>query len=221
MTYSSRAEAGRELGRYLAGRGICPDLVLGLPRGGVVVAAEVARELHRPLDALVVRKIGHPDYPEFAVGALAEHGIVLLDSPALRRNRADRAALDRVIAEETERLRDYETKFHPDGRLDLSGRSVLIVDDGLATGATTEAAIMSARKQMAGAVSVAAPVASSHAVQRLAAVVDQVLVVLVDPDFRAVGQYYDEFPQTTDEEVVALFKKAAAERHQEFKSGGA
>ena len=220
MTYSSRAAAGRELGRYLVGRGICPDLVLGLPRGGVVVAAEVAHELHRPLDALVVRKIGHPDRPEFAVGALAEQGVVFLDSPALKRNQVDRTALDKVIAEEMVRLHDYETKFHPDGRIDLSGRPVLIVDDGLATGATTEAAIISARKQMAGVVFVAAPVGSPHAVQRLVAVADQVLVMLVDADFMAVGQYYDDFPQTADEEVVALLKKAAAERHEEFKTSG-
>ena len=211
MTFASRAAAGRELGRYLAGRGICPDLVLGLPRGGVVVAAEVARELRLPLEALVVRKIGHPEHPEFAVGALAEHGILLLDSTALERNQVDRAELDKVIAEESERVRDYEARFHPDGQRELFGRSVLIVDDGLATGATTEAAILSARKQMAGTVLVAAPVGSSQAVQRLAKVADQVLVMLVDSDLTAVGWYYGDFPQTADEEVMALLKESRAQ----------
>jgi predicted phosphoribosyltransferase len=220
VAFSSRAGAGRELGQYLTGLGISPDLVLGLPRGGVVVAAEVARVLHRPLDALVVRKIGHPEHPEFAVGALAEGGVLLLDTPALRQNRVDRAELDGVIAEETKRLRDYELRFHPGGRLELAGRSVLIVDDGLATGATTEAAILSARKQLVGAVFVAAPVASLHAVQRLERVADRVLAMVVDPDFMAVGRYYEDFPQTADEEVVALLSEAAADPREEGDSTG-
>ena len=215
MAFSSRAAAGRELGHFLAGREIRPDLVLGLPRGGVVVAAEVARILHCPLDALVVRKIGHPEHPEFAVGALAEQGVLLLDEAALERNQVDRAELDEVIVAETERLRDCELKFHAGGRPRISGRLVLLVDDGLATGATTEAAIMSARKQRAATVSVAAPVASSHAMERLEPLADGVLVMVVDPDFRSVGQYYKDFPQTADEEVVALLREAAADQRDE------
>ena len=204
MTFSSREEAGRQLGCHLAERGAHPDIVLGLPRGGVIVAAEVARILHVPLDVLLVRKIGHPLHPEFAVGAMAEHDVLRLDEKILRQTQVDRRDLDEVIALETERLRGYQSAFHPSGPPDLAHKTVLLVDDGLATGATTEAAVLSARRQQARAVWVAAPVASEAARDRLLALADGVMALLVDPDFVAVGQYYDLFPQTGDDEVVAL-----------------
>jgi putative phosphoribosyl transferase len=204
VTFLSREEAGRKLGYYLVERDIQPDVVLGLPRGGVVVAAEVARILQRPLDVLVVRKIGHPRHREFAVGALAEHGVVLLDKDAMRDTHVDRADLDEVVAEETSRLHSYQTRFHRDGRQPLSGKTVLIVDDGLATGATAEAAVMSAKSQLARKVLVATPVASPSAIDRVEAVADEVISLVVDPDFIAVGQFYESFPQTADEEVMAL-----------------
>src|SRR5579863_3736331 len=158
MPYPSRSAAGGDLGRFLAGCGLQADIVLGLPRGGVVVAAEVARLLQRPLDTLVVRKIGHPRHPEFAIGALAEQGILVLDKSVLKRHHVEQPELDAVIAEETVRLRAYQSRFHLSGELNLSGKNVLLIDDGLATGATTEAAVLSAKKQLAGTVSVAAPV---------------------------------------------------------------
>lgn len=204
MIFSSREEAGRELGYHLAERGIQPDVVLGLPRGGVVVAAEVARILQRPLDVLVVRKIGHPRHREFAVGALVEHGVVLLDKDAMQETHVARSDLDDIIAEETSRLRSYQARFHRDGHRQLSGKTVLIVDDGLATGATTEAAVMSAKSQSARKVIVATPVASPSAIERVEAVADEVISLVVDPDFIAVGQFYESFAQTADEEVMAL-----------------
>lgn len=203
VTFPSREQAGRELGYELARRGVQPDVILGLPRGGVVVAAEVSRVLQRPLDVLVVRKIGHPRYREFAVGALAENGVVLLDNAAMRDTHVVRSDLDEVIAEESERLQDYLVKFHRDHH-DLSGKTVLIVDDGLATGATTEAAVVSAKNQKAAHVIVAVPCASPQAVDRLRAVADQVISLVVDPGFSAVGRYYAVFPQTDDDEVMAL-----------------
>jgi len=183
VTFSSREEAGRQLGSYLAARGVQPDVVLGLPRGGVVVASEVARILQRPLDVLVVRKVGHPRYREFAVGALAEHDVVLLDKAAMLESRVVPADLDDVIAEETGRLRDYQAKFHAPGEQLLSGKTVLIVDDGLATGSSAEAAVVSAKKQLARKVILATPVASPDAVERLKAVADEVISLMIDPDF--------------------------------------
>ncbi len=203
MIFASREEAGRKLGQFLMRAGVQADLVLGLPRGGVVVAAEVAKILKRPLDVLVVRKIGHPIFREFAVGALAEEEVLLLDEAVLVRSHADRDDLAEVIAEESARLKAYREKFHH-GKLDLKNKTALIVDDGLATGATTEAAVLSARKQGANEVIVSAPVASDTAVDRLAKVADQVRVLEVDPLFEAVGQYYRVFAQTTDEEVLRL-----------------
>jgi putative phosphoribosyl transferase len=203
-TFASREDAGARLGCCLRDQGVRSDLVLGLPRGGVVVAAGVAQALNLPLSTLVVRKIGHPWHREFAVGALAERDIVLLDEDAVGTNAVIRAELEQIIQEEKERLRSYQARFHPAGAPDLKGKAVLIVDDGLATGATTEAAVLSARKGGAGQVVVAAPVASTSAVQRLGRIADEVRVLCVDPDFDAVGRYYDVFSQTTDEEVLEL-----------------
>jgi predicted phosphoribosyltransferase len=206
MTFGTREEAGQKLGRYLAGRKVQADVVLGLPRGGVVVAAEVARLLRLPLDVLVVRKIGHPWHREFAVGALAENGVVIFDDASIGRDPRVRAELDDVVAEETKRLRDYQARFHRVVPIARANKTVIIVDDGLATGATTEVAVKAAQKQQVRRVIVATPVASTNAVERLAAVADDVIALLVDPDFDAVGRYYEEFSQTTDEEVLTLLR---------------
>ena len=204
MTFSSRASAGKQLGEYLLHEGVRADLILGLPRGGVVVAAEVAKVLQLRLDVLVVRKIGHPWHREFAVGALGEGGTVVLDESSLGRTNVLEDDLKEIIVEETERLKNYQRKFHRDTLIPRSGKSIVIVDDGLATGATTEVAVKSAREQGAREVVVAVPVASTNAIERLSAVADKVFSLWTDPEFDAVGRYYEEFAQTTDEEVVAL-----------------
>lgn len=204
--FASREDAGRRLGQELLDTGVQADIVLGLPRGGVVVGAEVANILRIPLDVLIVRKIGHPLHREFAVGALAESDIVVLDESIVGRNPLIRFQLKQVIAEEQERLQKYGETFHRDGLPDLSGRSVLLADDGLATGATTEAAVEAVKRKGARRVIVAAPVASTNAVDRLRRVSDDVRILLIDPDFDAVGRYYDSFSQTTDEEVLDLLQ---------------
>lgn len=168
------------------------------------MASQVAQILNRPLDVLIVRKIGHPLHREFALGALAEEGVVVLDEEVIGSELLLRSDLDQVIAEEQNRLKAYQARFPHAGLLPMASKAVMLVDDGLATGATTEAAVRSALKQGAREVIVTAPVASTHAVQRLQRVADRVEVMWVDPDFDAVGRYYDHFPQTTDEEVLAL-----------------
>jgi putative phosphoribosyl transferase len=208
MLFASRQDAGRQLGKFLRKRGISADGVLGLPRGGVVVAAEVARALQCPLDVLIVRKIGHPWQREFAVGALAEPDIVIFDETLKWKNPLARAELDGVIAEEKERLREYRLQFHLSAVPALEHKTVLLVDDGLATGATAEAAVISAKRQKARRVIVSAPVASTHAVERLRRVAADVVVLFEDAGFEAVGQYYSEFSQTTDAEVKALLRAA-------------
>jgi len=210
MIFASRQDAGERLGRHLHERGIAADLVLGLPRGGVVVAAFVARELKIPLDVLVVRKIGHPFQPEFAVGALAEPDSVFLNEETLRQNPVGRGKLDKVIAMEKARLQQYRHQFHLSEMPALEGKIVLLVDDGLATGATAEAAAISTRKQNAGRVIIAVPVTSPEAANRLQRVADEVIVLTVEPSFHAVGEFYDEFAPTEDEEVISLLKDAAA-----------
>jgi predicted phosphoribosyltransferase len=175
----------------------------------VVVAAAVAQILRLPLDVLIVRKIGHPRQREFAVGALAENGVIVLDEGVSGASAAVRAELEAIIQEEKDRLAGYQARFHPRGVPALTGKTILLVDDGLATGATTEAAVLSVRKQSARTIVVAAPVASTNAVERLARVADEVRVLCVDPDFNAVGRYYDVFAQTTDEEVLELLRAGA------------
>src|SRR2546426_1768626 len=206
MVFASREDAGRKLGLYLQERRVEGDLVLGLPRGGVVVAAGVAQILHLPLDVIVVRKVGHPRHREFAVGALAEGDVVVLDQAAIEGTHVMRRELDDVIAEEKERLHEYQLKFGRRTALALTDKSVLLVDDGLATGATAEAAVVSARKRGARNVLVTVPVASDSACARLSRVANEVLALSVDPEFDAVGRYYERFTQTSDEEVMELLK---------------
>lgn len=207
MTFATRAEAGRLLGRYLQTRDVQADLVLGLPRGGVIVAAEVARTLHLPLDVLIVRKIGHPWQREFAVGALAEPDVVLLDSSVANADPAVHRALKDIIREEMERLQRYRAAFHVGPLAAFQGKAVMLVDDGLATGATTEAAVLAVRKRGAARVLVATPVASEDAVRRLGRVANEVIALHVDEDFDAVGSYYDVFSQTSDEEVLHALRE--------------
>jgi len=209
MMFASREDAGQKLGQYLKEQGAQADLVLGLPRGGVIVAAQVAHSLQVPLDVLVVRKIGHPWHREFAVGAMAEKGVVVLDEQAIGRNPLIRTELHEIIEEEKERLNAYQARFRQEP-LDLAGKAVLLVDDGLATGSTTEAAVLSAKKQQAAQIIVAAPVGSTSAIERLKKVADEVCVLWPDPEFDAVGRYYEAFSQTTDEEVIDLLRAEAA-----------
>ena len=204
MKFRSRGDAGHQLGQHLLEYTVKPDLTVGLPRGGVVVAAEVARVLQCPLDVLVVRKIGHPWHREFAVGALAEKEVMILDEGTLNSDLLAGEKVRTIIREESERLLACERKFHSEVQSDFNRKRILLIDDGLATGATAQAAVLSARKQGAQAVIVAAPVASTEAVERLKQVADAVIALFVDPGFEAVGQYYDEFPQISDAEVISL-----------------
>jgi len=206
MSFASRQDAGQKLGRHLLNEGVEVDVIVGLPRGGVIVAAEVSHLLQRPLEVLVVRKIGHPDRREYAVGALAENDIVVLDEKSTASNETIRAKLTAVISEEKERLQKYLHAFHHDPKADLCDKTVLLVDDGLATGATMEAAILSARKQDARKIIVAVPVASRTAILRLEDIVDEIFIIIRDPGFEAVGAYYESFSQLEDDEVIDVLK---------------
>ncbi len=209
MTFLSRAQAGQLLGERLRVTGARADLVLGLPRGGVVVAAEVARILGAPLATLVVRKIGHPRQREFAVGALAEPDEVVLDAESLQYHTPTRAALEAVEREEKERLREYQRRFHPDGMPDLTNKHVWLVDDGLATGATMDAAVRAARKRNVVTVKVAVPVMSMQAMNRISRLADEIVALVAEEEFMAVGRYYENFAQVSDEEVISLLRRTA------------
>jgi predicted phosphoribosyltransferase len=203
--FPDRRAAGQALGERLAGMTAGDPVVLGLPRGGVIVAADVAAALGAPLDVLVVRKLGLPWQPELAMGAIAAVG----DSVETVRVESVLAAVDvgpeafeEVRRRELAELRRREAVYR-DGRppAPLTGRPVVLVDDGLATGATMRAAVLAVRRQSPLAITVAVPVGSPRACAALAADVDEVLCLLSPRSFRAVGQAYDDFAATTDAEV--------------------
>ena len=140
MRFNSRQDAGQKLGEALAGKGVRAEIVLGLVRGGVLVGAEVALRLQCPLDGLVVRKIGHPRSREFAVGAIAEGGVVVLEEQALAESDVSREEFEVILVEERQRLASYQARFALATRPERAGKVVIIVDDGLATGATLQPA---------------------------------------------------------------------------------
>jgi putative phosphoribosyl transferase len=201
--FADRCAAGLQLARALRGQELPASLlVLGLPRGGVPVAAQVARELGARLDALLVRKIGLPMQPEFAIGAIASGGILVRDRAALRASGLSEAEFDALVRREGAELERREQLYrrgHP--ALRLRGRAVLIVDDGVATGSTMLAAVRAARAAGASWVAVAAPVASVEAVARLQAEADALVILQTPAMFQAVGEWYEQFPQTSDAEV--------------------
>ena len=207
--FADRAEAGRALAERLAARAGHDDvIVLGLPRGGIPVAAEIARALAAPLDVLLVRKLGLPQHPELAMGAIAEGDVVLFNEDV--RRYATPADVDRVLAQERGELDRRLDMYRRGGAArDVEGRTTILVDDGLATGATMEAGVRAVRARGAACVIVAVPVAPQEAVDRLAQVADEVVAVRVPPSFRAVGEWYEDFDQTEDAEGVGLLAGAA------------
>ena len=211
--FTDRLDAGEQLASRLAQRSIRNPVVLGLPRGGVPVAAAVAQALDAPLDVIVVRKLGLPSQPEVAMGAIGEEGARLLDRRIIQavgvseQEVAEVEAVERAVLEE--RVRRVRA-VRP--RVDLSGQTAVIVDDGIATGATATVACHIARALGATRVILAAPVAPREVVEGFAAA-DDVISVITPQPFRAVGMHYQDFSPTSDEEVLTLMRSAAeAER---------
>jgi putative phosphoribosyl transferase len=213
MRFADRSEAGLELAEAISGAGVGPDLVLGLPRGGVPVAFEVSAFLGIPMDVIVVRKLGAPFQPELAMGALGEGGVRVENREVLRAVGLDGATLDLVADRERAELERRAALYRGTRpRLDLGGRRVVIVDDGIATGSTAQAAARVARAQGASHVFVAAPVASSSGLAGLAELTDDVVCVTVPEPFYAVGEWYTDFSQTSDSDVRALLARADARK---------
>ena len=206
MEFTDRVAAGRALGQALHLRlSDAQPVVLGLPRGGVPVAAEVAAALHAPLDVLVVRKLGAPGRPELAIGAVASGGITVVDEALVRRLRVSEEHLRHVLAAEREELARRERAFRGEaGVLLLTGRVVVLVDDGLATGSSMQAAVEAVQAAGPDRVVVAVPVGSPEACARLAQTADEVVCLHAPARFGAVGAYYRDFAQTTDAEVQRL-----------------
>jgi putative phosphoribosyl transferase len=217
--FRDRTEAGEALAAAVADRlgGAAADAptepvtVLGLPRGGVPVAFPVARRLGAPLDVLVVRKLGVPGQPELAMGAIAPGGVLVVDDDLVRRMGVSAGQLEQVIERERGELARREEAFRG-GRppLDVAGRTIVLVDDGIATGATARASVRAARVLGPARVVVGAPTASRQAVDVLAREADDVVVVDVPDPYLSVGWWYEAFTQTSDDEVRALLTRAAS-----------
>lgn len=210
LPFKDRNSAGDELARVLASyRGRAGLLVVGLPRGGVPVAARIAEQLDVALDVMVVRKLGTPGHVELAMGAIASGGVQVLNDEIVRFMHIDEETIQMVIAREQEELKRRERVYRQKHKkINLKNRSVILVDDGLATGTTMMAAVESARHEGASMLTVAVPVAPQDTINTLYSVVDEVVCLKTPEPFSGVGIWYADFRQTTDEEVVELLQRA-------------
>jgi predicted phosphoribosyltransferase len=213
MLFRDRTEAGRVLGAQLAAYADRPDaVVLALPRGGVPVAFEVARALGAPLDIFLVRKLGLPGHEELAMGALASGGVRVLNQDVVQTLQIPCEVIDAVAAEEAQELARRERAYRGDRPpLNVRGRVVILVDDGLATGSTMRAAVAALRQQHPARIVVAVPVGAAETCEELQREADEVVCARTPDPFYAVGLWYEDFAQTTDEEVRDLLERATEE----------
>lgn len=212
VIFADRTHAGQLLAGALAKYADRKDvIVLGLPRGGVPVAFEVAKRLHAPLDVMVVRKLGVPGWEELAMGAIASGGVRVINEDVVRGSNIRPEAVERVAAVELEELHRREMAFrgHTDAP-DVRGKTVILVDDGIATGSTLLAAVRALRQQGPERIVVGVPTAAADSCDKLEPLVDDLVTLMRPIYFHSVGQWYENFQQTTDSEVKLLLAEASA-----------
>ncbi len=210
MPFADRADAGRCLARRLQHLRGTDVAVVGLPRGGVAVAFEVATELRAPLDVIVVRKLGVPFQPEYGFGAVGEGGARIIDDYVVRQAGLTGPVMAEVEARERSQLERRVNQLRGERpTVPLAGRTVIVVDDGIATGSTARAACLVARARGAGRVILAVPVSSAEGAESLRRVADEVICLQTPAPFFAIGEWYSDFSQVTDDEVAILLARAA------------
>ncbi|WP_420182257.1 phosphoribosyltransferase [Haloarcula sp. KBTZ06] len=202
-TFENRQTAGRRLGEALRERDIAVDIVLAIPRGGLPVGRPVADALEVPLDIAVAKKIGAPNNPEYAIGAVAADGSVWLNTDVIERREVPRDYVASTRAEMADAARQKAQRYRDSESSPLTGKRVCLVDDGVATGATARACIEQIRQAGPERLVLAVPVASPRAISDLEALVDEVVCLEVPSAFRAVGQYYEQFDQVSDEDAMS------------------
>jgi putative phosphoribosyl transferase len=212
MRFSNRSDAGRRLAaRLLQYENRSDVIVLGLPRGGVPVAYEVAERLKAPLDVLLVRKLGAPGRPELTMGAVAAGGVEVLSRGVIDYLRIPRALVRQAVAREQLELDRRDEAFRGGRRPPIvHGRIVILVDDGMATGSTIEAALLALRHQAPETVVVAVPVGTRETCKRLSCLADRVVCLTMPDSLQAIGDWYEDFPETTDDEVARLLEHQTA-----------
>ena len=206
--FTDRVDAGKRLASELKGFSGKKGIVLAIPRGGVVVGFEIARELNLPLDVIIPRKIGAPENPELAIGAVAEDGTAILDNQLIKYLNVSKEYVEietkRQRHEIGRRLKLYrQDASYPD----LKGLDVIVVDDGIATGSTMKAALASVKNRRASSVTVAVPVGPPSTIEELEKIADRVVCLYTPEYFQAIGEFYSDFSQTPDEEVIMLLKE--------------
>ena len=219
--YRDRREAGRVLAEELLFLNQLPDaIVLGIPRGGVVVAYEVAKALELPLDIYITRKLGMPNNPEFALGAVASDGMVYLEQEVIQRFGVSEQYVQREVEHQRKEIERRVSRYRGNRPApELATKTVVLVDDGVATGATTVATLRALRRHEPKELILAVPVAPPSAIATLSQEADRVVCPLTPDNFWAVGAFYRVFGQTSDEEVIDLLRRAAAWRGREEGEG--
>lgn len=223
MIFRDRTDAGRQLAARLRKYANRSDvIVLALPRGGVPVAHEVAKAIGAPLDVFLVRKLGVPGYEELAMGAIASGGVRVINEDVVRQLHIPDEVIDAVAAEEQRELERRERAYRGDRPPpDVKGRIAILIDDGLATGSTMRAAAEALRKQGPAQIVVAVPVAAPQTCEEFRREVDEIVCAVTPEPFRGVGLWYQDFSQTTDEEVRELLRKATTQtKHAASRAGG-
>lgn len=209
--FRDREQAGKLLAKAVAKLGLTDIVVLAIPRGGVPVAREVASALGAPLDLVITRKIGAPGNPEFAIGAVTQDGEAMLNDETVREMRLSESYVERETRHQFNEIRERMKKYRGDRPFPkIEGKTVVIVDDGIATGSTTRAAIASVRKMKPSRIILATPVAPKETLRELSTLVDQVVCLDTPQVFYAIGEFYENFEQVEDDEVRRILESVAA-----------
>jgi predicted phosphoribosyltransferase len=206
-SYADRREAAHRLAGNLADHGVYHPLILGIPRGGVVIADVVSSELDADLDIVLTRKLGAPGNPELAIGAITESGTILIQEQIADRVGADEEFIQQEKARQFAEIRSRRARYRSVlPKASLEGRVVILVDDGIATGATMQASMWAAREERPDRIVVAVPVGGQDAIDRLSREADEVICLHVPEYFYAIGQFYEDFGQVSDDEVMEILR---------------